>query len=90
MNEDQEAIIGLLHEVKGLTAPTATGNATITVSAGGVGVWLACVAAAICLALTTVLTVLYIDQGRKIDDMKDYLNAIYMMAPHLKPPEDKK
>lgn len=90
MNEDLRAIGSLLHEVKGLTAPTATGNATITVNAGGVGVWVACTAAILSCALTVILTVFYIDQARRIDDMKDYLNAIYMMAPHLKPPEEKK
>lgn len=61
--------------------------AQITVSAGGVGVWIAAMCAGICFVVVVVLALLYVDHSRKIDDLSHYLNAIYMQAPHLKPEE---
>lgn len=55
MNEDLKQIGSLLHEVKGMTTPnTATGNATITVSAGGVGLWVAVTACLVSMAVSLV------------------------------------
>jgi hypothetical protein len=61
------------------------GNATITVNAGGVGVWVAVTCCAVMLTIGIIGGFLYIDQSRKVDQMQDYLNAIYMQAPYLKP-----
>lgn len=63
-------------------------QSTITLNAGGVGVWIAVSACAVMLAVNMALLALIIAHDRKIDNLQHYVNAIYMMAPHLKP-EDK-
>lgn len=63
-------------------------NSNVSINAGGVGVWIATMAAAVCFVLTMVMVVLYVDQSRKIDDLGHYLQAIYAQAPNLKPEED--
>lgn len=69
-----------------LVANGNSGNqSTINLNAGGVGVWLAVSACAVMLAVNMVLIVLLVNHDRKIDDMEHYINAIYMMAPSLKP-----
>lgn len=62
-----------------------TSNSTVTVSAGGVGVWAAVTACLVMLAINTVLCLLFLDMSRKYDRMQDHLSAIYMIAPQLKP-----
>lgn len=64
--------------------------ATITVNAGGVGVWIATTAALVMFAVNVLLGALFVIQDSKINKMQDYLNAIYMQAPHLKPKESAK
>ena len=68
--------------------PKNTNNAVITVNAGGVGVWIATTACIVMLAVNIALLFMIAGHDRKIERMQDHLNAIYMMAPHLKP-EDK-
>lgn len=69
-----------------LAASSNTGNqSTITLNAGGVGVWIAVSACAVMLAINLGLVVMLVSHDRKIDDMEHYINAIYMMAPSLKP-----
>ena len=66
--------------------PSNSGNlSTINLNAGGVGVWIATTACAVMLAVNIVLVVILADHSRKIDDLNHYINAIYMMAPQLKP-----
>lgn len=62
-------------------------SANITVQAGGIGLWLAVTCCAVMLAANVFLAVLVMDHSRKIDDLGDYLAAIYAQAPHLKPAE---
>lgn len=63
-----------------------SGNATsVTISAGGMGVWIATTACLMMLVLNIALAMLYLDLSRKYDRMQDHLSAIYMMAPQLKP-----
>lgn len=64
-------------------------KAEIHINAGGVGVWVATTACLVMLAINVVLVAVVMDQSRKVDDLGDYLNAIYMQAPYLKPPEEK-
>jgi hypothetical protein len=86
-------IVRLERAVKALgeaMQPANSGNqSTVTINAGGVGVWIAVTASAIMLAVNMVLVVILIDHGRRIDDLQDYVHAIYMMAPQLKPEESK-
>ena len=65
------------------------GNATITVNAGGIGVWVSVTCCLVMLSLGIMGGFLYVNQSRKVDQMQDYLNAIYMQAPYLKPKENK-
>ena len=60
----------------------------VSISAGGVGVWVATMAAVVCFVMMMVMLVLYVDQSRKVDDLGHYLQAIYAQAPSLKPEED--
>ena len=65
----------------------SSNTAQISVSAGGVGTWIAAFCAGLCFVMTMVLLVLYVDQSRKVDDLGDYLQVIYQHAPQLKPQE---
>lgn len=86
--DELEDIRELLAETQRLMAPMGCSSAQITVSAGGVGVWISATAAILCLFATLLLAVLYVDQRREIDDLNHYLQAIYAQAPHLKPAEN--
>lgn len=63
-------------------------TATISINAGGVGVWIAATACAVMLACNVFLAALVIDHARRLSDLDAYLAAIYMQAPHLKPAEN--
>ena len=63
-------------------------NSNVSINAGGVGVWIATMAAVVCFVMTMVMLVLYVDQSRKVDDLGHYLQAIYAQPPSLKPEED--
>lgn len=69
--------------------PRGNNSATITVNAGGVGVWIATSACCVMLAIALFLGLWVIDLSRKISALEQYVTAIYMMAPHLKPEESK-
>lgn len=60
---------------------------TVTLSGGSFGIWLAAFAAAVCFLMFCVVLILFVNHDRKIDDLGDYVNAIYQVAPHLKPEE---
>jgi len=83
MNDD--ALHELLQQARELNAKASGGNVNFSVNAGGVGVWVAVAACAFMLALNLGLAVLLVRQDREISEMGHQLNAIYMMAPHLKP-----
>ena len=71
-----------------LASSSNSGNqSTITLNAGGVGVWIAVSACAVMLAINVALAVMLVNHDRKIDDMEHYINAIYQAAPQLKPKE---
>lgn len=61
------------------------GKAEVHISAGGIGVGVAVACCAFMLAMNIALIVLLVRQDREISEMGHQLNAIYMMAPHLKP-----
>lgn len=66
---------------------TASNQSTISINAGGVGVWVATTACAVMLAVNVMLVGIIVSHERKLDDLSDYIHAIYMMAPSLKPAE---
>lgn len=69
--------------------PVKAGNSVVTINAGGAGVWIAVTCCVVSFVINIGLAVAFVNHDRKIDDLGDYLNAIYMMAPSLKPPEKK-
>lgn len=83
---------GLLEQMKHGRTQTSNSHANFNFNAGGLGVWTAvwaCLATlAACIPLGIVLTITVVDQGRRIDRMQDHLNAVYMMAPQLRPKDD--
>lgn len=88
MNEAElaEAIDGLAQMMR---SARNTNSATISVQAGGVGVWIATCCCSVMLGIGLVVGSLYLDQQRQIGELRAYLSAIYMQAPHLKPEADK-
>lgn len=88
LKELREGVEGLLKE-RGLGNANSAAS-TLTINAGGVGVWIAATCCAIMLAITLGLTAMLIDHSRQIGRMQDHLTAIYMMAPHPKPDQDLK
>lgn len=52
-------------------------------------VWISCTAAVVCLLAAIFLGGAVVYLARVVDDHRHQLNAIYMLAPHLKPePKD--
>lgn len=72
-----------------LKRPTQSGNAVIHVNAGGIGMWVAVTCCAVMFVVGLSMAVLgglaYTSTQQRMDRMQDYLNAIYMQAPQLKP-----
>jgi len=60
---------------------------SITLNAGGIALWAALTACMVMFGINMFLAAALLDHSRKIDDLNHYLNAIYMMAPELKPKE---
>ena len=85
-----EAVIARAKIAAGMTA--TGGSSSVTFNAGGVGVIASLVTSALMLGLNVglivVVIIMYTDgvkQDAKVTAMQDYINAIYMMAPSLKP-----
>lgn len=81
------AINRFTEKADALLKTSNTASNTVTLSAGSFGVWLSAFCAGITFLMFCVILVLFINHDRKIDDLGDYLSAIYAQAPHLKPPE---
>ena len=90
MDADQtELTVALNRFIDRLDRMDRAGNtAQISVSAGGVGTWIAAFCAGLCFVMTMVLLALYLDQRREVDDLNHHITAIYMQAPYLKPEEN--
>lgn len=108
MDKDMETVFAdlsaAISDLKALIADSKAGKqensstATISVNAGGVGVWIACTC---CVAMMVAFLVgglwmmrelnrqTITDQAQdgKISTMSDYLSAIYQRDPSLKPKE---
>lgn len=75
------AIERLNDSVKKLDQMQGSSNSYATINANGLIVSVACV---------ILLLVGFAEMTRRYDRTQDYLNAIYMQAPHLKPKEESK
>lgn len=93
MADSEDAIKGLAQAAERLEqasrnlSGTGGNQATITLNAGGIGVWIASTCCVVMLACNVFLLALYLDQQRQIAALNEYLSAIYMLAPTLKPKE---
>jgi hypothetical protein len=74
-----------LDDVLTRTSGNSGNQSTITLNAGGIGVWIATTACVAMLFVNLMLLAVIISHERKIDDLGDYIHAIYMVAPSLKP-----
>lgn len=64
-------------------------TAKIDINAGGTGVWIATTACCVMVAVGLFMGLWVVDLSRKVSALEQYVTAIYMMAPHLKPEEKK-
>lgn len=89
-----------LQEKLGMGPVSGVGTATISVNAGGVGVWVASTACAVMLGITVLgglwasrefarMDQQMVEAREEIRTTQNYLNAIYAQAPQLKPKEEK-
>ena len=53
---------------------------TITVNAGGFGVYIAVTCCAVMLAINILLVAIIVNHDRKIDRLNDYVTAAYMVS----------
>lgn len=89
----------------GLNVGGNTSTANINVNAGGLGVWIAATCCIVTLVTSVILSSVFMwheqeqqqqinaheaDQQRKIDELYNYISAIYAQAPQLKPEETDK
>ena len=72
------------------TPPANSNQSTVTLNAGGIGVWIACTCCAVMLACNLFLVALYVDQQSQLRNLHEYISAIYQAAPYLKPKESGK
>ena len=89
-NQGAESVLERVRRDLDAILPKNANNAVIAINAGGVGVWIATTACIVMLAVNVALLFMVTGHDRKIERMQDHLNAIYMMAPHLKPPDEEK
>lgn len=82
----------LLEEARALRLSLSSGNnaATITINAGGIALWVAATCCITMLAIIIGLTPFILRMDREQSEQGHQLNAIYMMAPHLKPKDPPK
>lgn len=59
----------------------------VEINAGGLGVWLAATCAIACLVAVLLFGIALLYIGLQVKDQTHQLNAIYMLAPHLRPEE---
>ena len=74
-----------LDMLRELMRPHGASVATVNVNAGGIGVWLATTACCVMLAVSILLALEVWHIRQQTREMQHQLNAIYMLAPHLKP-----
>jgi len=98
MDEARTTAERLLKELLGVPL---NNTSTITINAGGVGVWVAVTCCLVMLFSTLIGAVWLSREFARVDKelnerkeegqrMQSYLSAIYVQAPSLRPPEEKK
>jgi hypothetical protein len=79
------AVAGLREELKAMHLARHANTANVSVNAGGIGVWVASTCAAVAMTLCLAMGGVILNQQREIGELRQYLAAIYMQVPHLKP-----
>ena len=74
-----------LSQEMGTNGDSHINQSTVTIQAGGIGVWAAVTCCAVMLAMNVCLLFMLAGHNRKIERLEDYLQAIYAQAPSLKP-----
>ncbi len=67
--------------------PSTSNSSIIQINAGGLGIWLSVTCCCVCFAITMACVGLSVYNMYKTDRMSDYLQAIYLQAPQLRPKE---
>lgn len=79
---------GLLEHMRNERVQANTSQSNFNLNAGGLGVWAAVTACAMtlaaCIPVVVILSMLVVDQGRKLDRTEDYLQSIFQQVPKLK------
>jgi len=76
------ALNRLNDRIEAMNRPGA--NQTVTLSAGGFGVWVSGLCALVCFLMFCVILTLWVNHDRKIDDVNHIISAIYMISPEIK------
>lgn len=87
--ESTAKLVKAVESFQSMRTPTTVGSSHVTINAGGIGVAVALIACALMLGFNLSLQAILASHDRKIDRMQDHLSAIYMQAPHLRPPPGK-
>lgn len=78
---------GLRHDLKEYRQTLHANTATVSINAGGIGIWIASTCAAVSMTMCFAMGGVILNQQREIGELRQYLAAIYMQAPQLKPEE---
>lgn len=85
---------GLLEHMRNERVQANTSQSNFNLNAGGLGVWAAVTACAMtlaaCIPVVVILSMLVVDQGRKIERLDDYLSTIFQQVPALHKEIDQK
>lgn len=83
--EPTETAVERLQKELDRLVPRNSNQTTLTINAGGIGVWIATTACCVMLGVSVLLGLWVIDLSRKVSELENYVHAIYMIAPSLKP-----
>lgn len=67
-----------------------SGNATITVNAGSIGIWIVTCLASFMMGCTIFLAFVVVGQQQQIDRASDYISNVYQALPEVRQFLDKK
>ena len=76
-------VVELIGLMPGNSATNNVGRSEININAGGAGVWIAVTCCIVAFVMNIGLAVAFLTLNREMADMRDYVNATYMMAPEL-------
>lgn len=87
MDEDNLKRLTEAAERIALLSPGNKSSSNISVNFGGVGIWIVTTLFIASMVINLCLGIAFLNHDRRIDDLADYIHAIYAVAPQLKPKE---